>query len=76
MLVERAIKSYLLRNPLVIVLTHFLAELDVHWRYYFQRRFPVDAASSLYAKNGLVLVDEYPGSQWGKEVMEQWFVRK
>lgn len=36
----------------------------------------LDAARSLYEKNGFVLVDEYPGSQWGEEVMEQWFVWK
>ncbi|MCT4657209.1 MAG: helix-turn-helix domain-containing GNAT family N-acetyltransferase [Cohaesibacter sp.] len=35
----------------------------------------LDAARSLYERYGFELVEEYPGSQWGKEVMEQKFIR-
>ena len=36
----------------------------------------LDAARSLYEKNGFVLADEYVGDQWGKAVTEQMFIRK
>ncbi|MEM7429700.1 MAG: bifunctional helix-turn-helix transcriptional regulator/GNAT family N-acetyltransferase [Pseudomonadota bacterium] len=36
----------------------------------------LDAARRLYERNGFSLADEYVGSQWGKEMMEQKFVRK
>lgn len=36
----------------------------------------LDAARKLYEAFGFVLVDEQSGSQWGKEVIEQKFVRK
>lgn len=36
----------------------------------------LDAARTLYEKNGFVLADEYLGDQWGKEVVEQKFIRK
>ena len=35
----------------------------------------LDAARHLYEKHGFALVDEMPGTQWGKEVIEQEFVR-
>lgn len=36
----------------------------------------LDAARRLYEAHGFVLVEEEPGGQWGKEVLEQRFVRK
>lgn len=36
----------------------------------------LDAARKLYEAFGFVLVEEQAGSQWGKEVIEQKFVRK
>ncbi|WP_422039098.1 GNAT family N-acetyltransferase [Roseibium sp.] len=36
----------------------------------------LDAARSLYERNGFILADEYVGDQWGKSVTEQMFVRK
>lgn len=36
----------------------------------------LDAARHLYEQRGFVLAQEGAGSQWGKEVMEQRFVRK
>ncbi|WP_420410924.1 helix-turn-helix domain-containing GNAT family N-acetyltransferase [Roseibium sp.] len=36
----------------------------------------LDAARSLYERNGFFLADEYLGDQWGKEVAEQKFIRK
>jgi DNA-binding MarR family transcriptional regulator/GNAT superfamily N-acetyltransferase len=36
----------------------------------------LNAARHLYATRGFVLVEEYAGSQWGREVLEQRFVRK
>jgi len=36
----------------------------------------LDAARTLYEKNGFELADEYVGDQWGKAVTEQKFVRK
>lgn len=35
----------------------------------------LSAARHLYEANGFALAEERPGSQWGKEVMEQRFVR-
>ena len=35
----------------------------------------LDAARSLYERNGFKLVDEYPDSHWGAEVLEQKFVK-
>lgn len=35
----------------------------------------LDAARSLYERRGFTLVKEYPGDQWGAEVVEQKFVR-
>jgi len=35
----------------------------------------LDAARSLYEDFGFILVEERPGSQWGKEVVEQRFIR-
>jgi GNAT superfamily N-acetyltransferase len=35
----------------------------------------LDAARHLYEQSGFALVEEYPGTQWGKEVLEQRFVR-
>jgi len=35
----------------------------------------LDAARKLYEAHGFVLAEEYPGRQWGDEVMEQKFVR-
>lgn len=35
----------------------------------------LDTARVLYERCGFVLVDEKPGSQWGKKVVEQQFVR-
>lgn len=35
----------------------------------------LDAARALYDRHGFKLADEQPGSQWGKEVMVQHFVR-
>lgn len=35
----------------------------------------LDAARHLYETHGFVLAEERPGRQWGKEVMEQRFVR-
>ncbi len=34
------------------------------------------AARHLYETSGFALVEEYPGTQWGAEVLEQRFVRK
>jgi DNA-binding MarR family transcriptional regulator/GNAT superfamily N-acetyltransferase len=36
----------------------------------------LEAARALYEKNGFVLAEEYLGDQWGKDVMEQKFIRK
>lgn len=36
----------------------------------------LDAARSLYERYGFILVEERPGSQWGKKVVEQQFVRE
>jgi DNA-binding MarR family transcriptional regulator/GNAT superfamily N-acetyltransferase len=36
----------------------------------------LNAARHLYEVRGFVLVEEYAGSQWGREVLEQRFVRK
>lgn len=36
----------------------------------------LDAARRLYERHGFTLVEEWPGDQWGKRVMEQRFVRK
>lgn len=36
----------------------------------------LDAARHLYLASGFVLVEERPGSQWGREVMEQRYVRR
>ncbi|MCM2454802.1 MarR family transcriptional regulator [Rhizobium sp. CG4] len=36
----------------------------------------LNAARHLYETRGFVLVEEYAGSQWGREVLEQRFVRK
>ena len=36
----------------------------------------LDAARKLYEAFGFVMVDEQAGSQWGKEVIEQKFIRK
>lgn len=36
----------------------------------------LDAARALYEASGFVLVEEQPGDQWGKQVMEQRFVRR
>ena len=36
----------------------------------------LDAARKLYEASGFVLVEEQPGAQWGKQVMEQRFVRR
>ena len=33
------------------------------------------AARRLYEQNGFVLAEEYPGAQWGKEMLEQKFIR-
>ncbi|MCP5381781.1 MAG: MarR family transcriptional regulator [Kordiimonadaceae bacterium] len=35
----------------------------------------LDAARSLYERNGFKLVDEYPDNHWGAEVLEQKFVK-
>jgi len=35
----------------------------------------LDAARSLYERNGFTLADEYVGTQWGTPVTEQKFVR-
>ncbi len=35
----------------------------------------LDAARRLYESNGFVLTEEKPGTQWGREVIEQKFVR-
>ncbi len=35
----------------------------------------LDAARRLYESSGFVLAEEYSGAQWGKDVMEQRFVR-
>ena len=35
----------------------------------------LDAARSLYERNGFVLAEEYLGDQWGSEILEQRFVR-
>jgi GNAT superfamily N-acetyltransferase len=35
----------------------------------------LDAARRLYEASGFVLAEEYPGHQWGPEVLEQHFVR-
>ncbi|MEH6632906.1 MAG: helix-turn-helix domain-containing GNAT family N-acetyltransferase [Halopseudomonas aestusnigri] len=35
----------------------------------------LDAARKLYESSGFDLVDEHPGDQWGKQVLEQKFVR-
>ncbi len=35
----------------------------------------LDAARHLYEANGFTLAEEWPGSQWGTEVIEQRFVR-
>ena len=35
----------------------------------------LDAARKLYEQHGFVLMEEYPGDQWGKQVLEQKFVR-
>lgn len=36
----------------------------------------LDAARRLYESFGFVLEDEWPGTQWGREVLEQKFVRR
>jgi DNA-binding MarR family transcriptional regulator/GNAT superfamily N-acetyltransferase len=36
----------------------------------------LDAARSLYERNGFVLAEEMPGRQWGAEVLEQKFIRR
>ncbi|MGE4527144.1 MAG: GNAT family N-acetyltransferase [Rhodospirillaceae bacterium] len=36
----------------------------------------LDAARHLYEAHGFALAEEKPGAQWGKEVMEQRFVRR
>lgn len=36
----------------------------------------LDAARHLYEQAGFVLADEKPGSQWGREVIEQQFIRR
>lgn len=36
----------------------------------------LDAARRLYEAHGFILTEEKPGLQWGKEVLEQRFVRK
>lgn len=36
----------------------------------------LDAARWLYEKNGFALTEEHPGDQWGREVLEQRFVRR
>ncbi|WP_305985063.1 helix-turn-helix domain-containing GNAT family N-acetyltransferase [Roseibium sp. MMSF_3544] len=36
----------------------------------------LDAAKTLYERNGFELADEYVGDQWGKSVTEQMFIRK
>ncbi|GAA0782761.1 MarR family transcriptional regulator [Roseibium denhamense] len=36
----------------------------------------LDAARALYEKHGFDLADEYLGDQWGREVIEQKFIRK
>lgn len=36
----------------------------------------LDTARQLYEKNGFVLIDEYTGVQWGRELQEQVFVRE
>jgi DNA-binding MarR family transcriptional regulator/N-acetylglutamate synthase-like GNAT family acetyltransferase len=36
----------------------------------------LDAARSLYERNGFELADEYVGDQWGKSVTEQMFIRR
>lgn len=36
----------------------------------------LDAARTLYERNGFTLADEYVGDQWGKSVTEQMFIRK
>ncbi|WP_172963426.1 bifunctional helix-turn-helix transcriptional regulator/GNAT family N-acetyltransferase [Thalassospira marina] len=36
----------------------------------------LDAARRLYEAHGFMLEDEWPGAQWGSEVMEQKFIRK
>ena len=35
----------------------------------------LDAARRLYESRGFILAEERPGQQWGREVMEQHFVR-
>ncbi len=35
----------------------------------------LDAARVLYERHGFELVEEWPGDQWGKQVMEQKFIR-
>jgi DNA-binding MarR family transcriptional regulator/N-acetylglutamate synthase-like GNAT family acetyltransferase len=35
----------------------------------------LDAARHLYQSHGFVLVEEHPGARWGREVMEQRFLR-
>lgn len=36
----------------------------------------LDAARHLYLACGFILVDERPGTQWGREVMEQRYIRR
>lgn len=36
----------------------------------------LDAARALYEQSGFVLAGEWQGDQWGKDVMEQKFVRR
>ncbi|MBZ8133713.1 helix-turn-helix domain-containing GNAT family N-acetyltransferase [Afifella sp. IM 167] len=36
----------------------------------------LDAARHLYVRHGFVLAEEYRGDQWGREVVEQRFVRR
>ncbi|MCV0425317.1 MAG: helix-turn-helix domain-containing GNAT family N-acetyltransferase [Roseibium sp.] len=36
----------------------------------------LDAARTLYERNGFELADEYVGNQWGKVVTEQMFIRR
>ena len=60
------------------------ALLDVAVRFSDAQRFArtelwtfqgLDAARHLYEARGFVLVEERPGHQWGREVLEQRFVR-
>ncbi len=64
------IGSLLLRKALEFCDVHKFDEVHL-WTFK-----GLDAARTLYERNGFVIADEYPNDHWGTQVMEQKFVRR